>query len=84
MITQIRKRQLGVLGHILRGNGLGRDCLLGMVEGRRASGRQRTKFVYGIVEVVGCETIVGVLKLDEDRRAWRSIVTNINVDIALR
>ena len=83
-MTQIRKRQLSFLGHILRGNGLGRDCLLGMVEGRRARGRQVTKFMDGIEEVVGCKTIVGVLQLAEDRRAWRSIVTNINFDTAHR
>ena len=60
-MTQIRKRQLDFLGHILRGNDLERDCLLGMVEGKGARGRQRSKFMDGIKEVAGCETIVVVL-----------------------
>ena len=84
VMTIIRKRQLGFLGHILRGNGREKDCLLGMVEGRRARGRQRTKFMDGIKEFIGCERMDGVLRLAEDRSAWRSIVANINEDTALR
>ena len=84
VMTIIRKRQLGFLGHILRGNGREKDCLLGMVEGRRARGRQRTKFMDGIKEIIGCERMDGVLRLAEDRSAWRSIVANINEDTALR
>ena len=84
LLSVIRKRQLGFLGHILRGNGLEKDCLLGMVEGVRARGRQRTKYLDGIKEIVGCGTIDGVLRLAEDRSAWRAIVANINVDTALR
>ena len=38
LITVIMKRQVGFLGHLLRGNGLEKDCLLGVVEGRRAKG----------------------------------------------
>ena len=47
-MTIIRKRQLGFLGHILRGNSWEKDCVLGMVEGRRARGRHRTKVIDGI------------------------------------
>ena len=36
LMTVIRKSQIDFLGHILRGNRLERDCLLGMVEGGRA------------------------------------------------
>ena len=35
-------------------NGLERDCLLGMIEGERARGRQRTKLMDGFNEVFGC------------------------------
>ena len=38
----------------------------------------------GIEEVVGFETIVEMLPLGEQRRAWRSIVVKINVDTALQ
>ena len=84
IMTLVRRRQLGFLGHTLRGNGLEKDCLLGMIEGRRARGRQRNKFMDGIKEVVGCGRIDEVLRLAEDRSAWRSIVADINVDTALR
>ena len=84
MMTIIRKRQLGFPSNILRGNGLEKDCLICMVKGRRARGRQRTKFNGVIEEVVGYYTTDGMLQLAEDRGAWRSIVTDINVDTALR
>ena len=82
--AQIRKRQFGFLDHILRERLLERDCLLGMVEGRRASGRQRIKFMDGIRQLIGCVMSDEVLRYAEDRRVWRSIVVNINLDRALR
>ena len=84
LMTVIRKRQIGFLGHILRGSGLEKSCLLGMVEGRRARGRQKTKYMDGIKELIGCERMDEVLRLAEDRSAWRSIAANINIDTALR
>ena len=71
-------------GPYSRGNDQEKDCLLGMVEGMRARGRQRTKYMDGIKEIVGGGTIDGVLRIAEDRSAWRSIVANINVDTAYR
>ena len=41
LMTIIMKRQVGFLGCLLRGNGLEKDCLLGMVEGRRARATER-------------------------------------------
>ena len=35
LMTMIRKGQIGYMGHILRGNGLKKDCLLGTIKGRR-------------------------------------------------
>ena len=67
-------------GPKLRGNGLEKGCLLGMVEGGSDRGRQRTKLTDGNEEVVACETIIGVPQLAGDRRVWRSIPANINVD----
>ena len=43
LMTIIRQRQLRYIGPVFRGNCLKKDCLLGMVEVRRARGRQRTK-----------------------------------------
>ena len=53
-MTVIMERQVGFLGHLLIGNGLEKDCLLDMVEGRRAKGRQSRKYMDGIKEEIGC------------------------------
>ena len=84
MMNFIRKRQLGFLGHILRGSGMERNCLLGMIEGRRARGRQRQKYMDKMKELLRCERMDEMLRLAENRVAWRSIAANINIDTALR
>ena len=84
LMTVIRKRQLGFLGHMLRRSGMEKNCLLGMVEGRRARGRQRMKWMDKIKELAGCERMNEILRLAEDRSDWRSIVAGINMDTALR
>ena len=83
-MTVIMRRQIGFVGHILRGDGLKKDCLLGMIERRRARGRQRLKLMNGIIDVTGCETVVDVLRLAEDRSVWRSVAAYFNLDTALR
>ena len=50
------------MGHIFRGNGLEKDCQHGMIEGRRTRGRQCLKFMDGIRDVTGCESVVDVLR----------------------
>ena len=80
----IRRRQIGFLGHILRGSGLERECLLGMIEGRRARGRQRLKYMDSIKELVGCGSMSEVMRLVEDRSVRSSIAANVNLDTALR
>ena len=84
LMTVIRRRQIGVLGHILRGRRLEKDCLLGIVKGGRARGRQRSKYIDGIKELIGCVRVDEVLRQAEDRSAWRSIAANINLDTTLR
>ena len=84
LMTVVRKRQLGFLGHMLRRRGMERNCLLGMVEGGRARGRQRMKWMDNIKELAGCERMSEVLRLAEDRSDWRAIVASINIDTALR
>ena len=84
LMTTIRQRQLRFLGHILRGKSLGRDCLLGMISGTRARGRQKMKYMDGLKAEVGCNGIGEVIRLAEDRSAWRNIVANVNIGTALR
>ena len=83
-MTMIRRRRIGYVGHILRGNGLEKDCLLGMIDGRKAKGRQRLKFMNGIRDVTGCETVMDVLGLVEDMSVWRSVAAYVNLDTSVR
>ena len=83
-MTTIRRRQLGYLGHAIRADGLEKSVLLGFIEGRRARGRQRLKYVDGIMEVIGCSTAAEVERLTEDRGRWHTIVANVNIDMELR
>ena len=85
LVTTIRQRQLKYIGHVLRGSSLERDCLLGMVEGTRARGRQRAKYLDGIKTLLGCSNVGEVLLLAGRREDWRNIVANVNIqDTALR
>ena len=77
LMSIVKRRQLGYLGHVLRGDGLERDCLLGMIEGKRARGRQRMKYMDGIKEMVGREKMEEVAELARNRREWHSIVANV-------
>lgn len=38
----------------------------------------------GIKDMIACDKMSAVLRLNKDRRTWRYIVVNINIDTALR
>ena len=76
LMTTVKRTQLGYLGHVLRGDCLERDCLLGMIEEKRARGRQRMKYMNGIKEMVEKEKMEEVVKLARNRRVGYSIVAS--------
>ena len=84
LMTTIRQRQLRYIGHVMRGRDLGKDCLLGMIEGTRARGRQRMKYMDGLKALVGCDGIGEMIRMAEDRARWKIIVANVKIDTALR
>ena len=84
LISTIRQRQLRYLGHVLRGSNLEKDCLLGTIEGTRARGRQRIKYMDGIKTLVGCNNIGEVIRLAENREEWRNIASYVNSDMEPR
>ena len=84
LLTTIRKRQLKYVGHVLRGRSLEKDCLLGMVEGSRARGRQRMKYMDGLKTLLGCRSVGEVIRLAVGQEDWRRIVANVIEDTALR
>ena len=79
LLTTIRQRQLRYLGHVLRGSSLEKDCLLGMIDGTRARGRQRMKLMDGVKAVTGYGSIGEIIRTAEDRNRWRNIVANVNI-----
>ena len=81
----VMSRQLKFLGHLLRHDCLGKDVLLGKMEGGRARGRQRIEFATSLMEdVQGEVTVVGLVQLAHDRNRWRFMVVQVNEDAALR
>ena len=54
LLKTLRRTQLRFMGHIMRTDGLEKDCLLGRVEGRRSRGRQRVKYLDALVAHLRC------------------------------
>ena len=78
LIKEIRRRQLKFLGHILRAGELEKDCLLGRIEGRRARGAQRIKFLDSLRKGIrGGLTVAQMVTLAENRTGWRSMIDNV-------
>ena len=55
LTQKIRKRQLSFLGHIIRRQSIEHLALTGKIDGRRARGRQRLKYLDTIVEDRGSQ-----------------------------
>ena len=78
LMKSIKRRQLQFLGHILRARGMERDCLLGRIDGRRARGRQRKKYMETLLESIdrGWNT-VDLIRMAEERKEWRSMIADV-------
>ena len=85
VIATIRARQLNFLGHILRENKLEKLTLQGKIEGRRARGRQRMKYMDSLLKdnnrINGLREL---MRLAEDRKSWRSMIAHVKQDLALQ
>ena len=83
IMHSIRKRQMTFLGHIVREEGLEYDVLTGTVEGKRARGRQREKFMDGLTRTFRRHTTSSqLIQLTRDRQEWRSVVADVLKDLA--
>ena len=84
LLGELRKRQMSFLGHVIRGEKLEHLCLTGMIEGRRARGRQRIKYLDTIVEdLEGRMTANQLIQSARDRERWKLVTAHI-YDTALR
>ena len=84
LLRTIRARQMKFLGHVIRENGLEKICLQGMVDGKRARGRQRVKYLDSLTQdITGNKKPHELMRDAEDRARWRSMVAHVQ-DMAPR
>ena len=79
LITTIRERQLNFLGHVLRRHTYEHLSLTGSIEGRKARGRPRWKFISSILDHLQ----LGIkpsefIQMAEDRQRWKSITAHVS------
>ena len=78
LMRSIEKRQLQFLGHILRAQGFESDCVLARINGRRARGRQRKKYMDCLTESLGGRyKAAELVQLAKDRLKWRFMIVNV-------
>ena len=69
MLATIRKRKKNWIGHCLRRDSIVKDCIEGMVNGRRKRGRRRCQ----LLDNIKTDGEYNVTKrLAEDREGWRN------------
>lgn len=72
-ITQLR---LSYFGHVLRGNGLEKDLMLGMVSGKRRPGRQQMRWLDAVIADTGLRVReLSTAALDHEH--WREFIHRI-------
>ena len=79
LLETIRKRQVNFLGHVLRRQTNEHLVITGKIEGRRARGRQRTKYIQSLLEEIeGHTTATQFIQAAQDRARWKGMTVNVN------
>ena len=85
LMVNVRVQQMRFLGHVMRREELENLSLTGRIPGSRARGRQREKYMDGIVRIVGGERRAGqLLQMTREREVWQSMVANVCRGTALQ
>jgi len=78
LLKRIRQRQLAFMGHVLRRQSLENLVVTGRIDGRRAMGRQRLKYLDNLCDSlkdkVSPTQLIGA---SEDRGLWQRMVANV-------
>ena len=79
LLETIRKRQTNFLGHVLRRQTNEHLVITGKIEGKRARGRQRTKYIQSLLEdIEGNITATQFIQAAQDRTRWKGMTVNVN------
>ena len=82
---KIRAKQMRFEGHVMRRGKIEDLSLTGRVPGCRGRGRQRGKYMDGIIRTVGYGSkAVQILQMKRDREMWQSMLANVCRGTALR
>ena len=85
LMATVRERQLRFIGHVMREDDLEKIVITGRIEGTRARGRQRMKYMDSLMkDVREMETVGELIRTTEDRGRWRTVIADVRRDMALR
>ena len=71
------KHKLKYFGHVMRSNGLEKNLMIAMVEGRRRRGRQKTRWMDGVKEATN-KSIEELKEMVQNRHKWRLFIRRVS------
>ena len=78
LLDRIRKNQLTYFGHAIRAGGLEAAIMLGKISGKRRRGRQRTRWIDGLLRSAG-RPLGLLVDTARDRYAWRRLAHAVTI-----
>ena len=76
LVAKIKMRQAKFFGHIMRREGIEKLVTTGMMEGKRAAGRQRMKLMDNIRNWTEGGSNVETIRATSDRDRWKGMIAH--------